>query len=260
MDFGLRDRVCIVTGASRGIGRALSAQLAGEGARVLMVARGEEKLAAAARDIGAEWLALDVTAPEAGDGVIACAHEQMGRVDVLVNNAGTSFARPPDQLTDEDWRQQWELHVMASMRLMRAAAPLMADAGWGRIVNVASSAGKRPSLTNVAYSVTKSAQLSLSRAWAELWSDRGVLVNAVAPGPVASELWMAEGGLADQTAAAKGLSREEAIGAQEAKVLLRRFATPDEVAHVCLFLCSELASTVTGAAWSADGGAVATIV
>jgi 3-oxoacyl-[acyl-carrier protein] reductase len=260
MDFGLRDRVCIVTGASRGIGRALSAQLAGEGARVLMVARGEEKLAAAARDIGAEWLALDVTAPEAGDRVIACAHEQMGRVDVLVNNAGTSFARPADELTDEDWRQQWELHVMASMRLMRAAAPVMADAGWGRIVNVASSAGKRPSLTNVAYSVTKSAQLSLSRSWAELWSGRGVLVNAVAPGPVASELWMAEGGLADQTAAAKGLSREEALEEQEAKVLLRRFATPDEVAHVCLFLCSQLASTVTGAAWSADGGTVATIV
>jgi 3-oxoacyl-[acyl-carrier protein] reductase len=136
----------------------------------------------------------------------------------------------------------------------------MADAGWGRIVNVASSAGKRPSLTNVAYSVTKSAQLSLSRAWAELWSGRGVLVNAVAPGPVASELWMAEGGLADQTAAAKGLSREEALEEQEAKVLLRRFATPDEVAHVCLFLCSQLASTVTGAAWSADGGTVATIV
>jgi 3-oxoacyl-[acyl-carrier protein] reductase len=260
MDLGLTDRVCVVTGASRGIGRALSAQLAGEGARVVMVSRGERDLAAAADEIGAEWIAADVTAPDAAQRIVDCAAEQLGRLDVLVNNAGTSFARAPDELTDEDWQGQWELHVMASMRLMRAAAPRMADAGWGRIVNVASSAGKRPSLTNVAYAVTKAAQLSLSRSWAELWADRGVLVNAVAPGPVASELWMAPGGLADQAAAAKGVSREEALAAQEGKVPLGRFATPEEVAHVCLFLCSELASTVTGAAWSADGGAVAIIV
>src|SRR4051794_13586662 len=222
MDFGLRDRVCIVTGASRGIGRALCAQLAGEGARVVMVSRSEDELAKAADEIGAEWIAADVTEPDAAQRIVACATEQLGRLDVLVNNAGTSFARSPDELTDEDWQGQWELHVMASMRLMREAAPRMADAGWGRIVNVASSAGKRPSLTNVAYAVTKSAQLSLSRAWAELWADRGVLVNAVAPGPVASELWMAPGGLADQAAEAKGVSRDEALAAPAGKVPLGR--------------------------------------
>jgi 3-oxoacyl-[acyl-carrier protein] reductase len=260
VDFGLRDRVCVVTGASRGIGRALSAQLAGEGARVLMVARGAEALSAAADEIGAEWMALDVTDPDAADRIVCCADEQMGGIDVLVNNAGTSFARKPDELTDEDWQGQWELHVMASMRLMRAAAPRMAERGWGRIVNVASSAGKRPSLTNVAYAVTKAAQLSLSRAWADLHAADGVLVNAVTPGPVASELWMGPGGLGEQNALAKGISREEALAEQAAKVPLGRFAEPEEVAHVCLFLCSELASTVTGAAWSADGGTVAVIV
>src|SRR3954451_16221883 len=260
MDFGLRDRVCIVTGASRGIGRALSAQLAGEGARVLMVARNEDALREAADEVGADWLAADVTDPDVPERVIACATEQMGRLDVLVNNAGTSFNKPPDELTDEDWQGQWELHVMASMRLMRAAAPRMADAGWGRIVNVASSAGKRPSLTNVAYAVTKSAQLSLSRAWADLWAGEGVLVNAVAPGPVASELWMAPGGLADQAAEAKGVSRDEALADQQSKVPLGRFAEPEEIARVCLFLCSDLASTVTGSAWSADGGTVAVII
>src|SRR3712207_2929996 len=200
MDLGLRDRVCVVTAASRGFGRALSALLVAEGAQVLMVARGEEALASEADQIGAEGLDPSVTAPDAGDRVVACAAEQMGRVDVLVNNAGTSFAKAPDELTDDDWRGQFDLHVMASMRLMRAAAPRMADAGWGRIVNVASSAGKRPSLTNVAYAATKAAQLSLSRAWADQFADKGVLVNAVAPGPVASELWMGEGGLADQAA------------------------------------------------------------
>src|SRR4051795_3239285 len=260
VDFGLRDRVCVVTGASRGIGRALSEALAGEGARVLMIARDEAALREAAQPIGAEWLGADVTDRAVADRVVACAAEQMGRLDVLVNNAGTSFAKPADELTDADWQGQWELHVMASMRLMRAAAPRMAEAGWGRIVNVASSAGKRPSMTNVAYAVTKAAQLSLSRAWADLWADKGVLVNAVAPGPVASELWMAPGGLGDQAAEAKGISREEALEAQAGKVPLGRFAEPEEIAQVCLFLCSELASTVTGAAWSADGGTVEIIV
>jgi 3-oxoacyl-[acyl-carrier protein] reductase len=151
--------------------------------------------------------------------------------------------------------------VMASMRLMRAFAPGMAERGWGRIVNVSSSAGKRPSLTNAAYSVTKAAQLSLSRVFADTYAGSGVLVNAVAPGPVSSPLWVGEGGLGDQTAAAKGLgSRQEALDAQAARVPLGRFAEPRELATVIAFLCSEAASNVTGAAWSADGGTVATIL
>jgi 3-oxoacyl-[acyl-carrier protein] reductase len=184
----------------------------------------------------------------------------MGGIDVLVNNAGTSFARPLDELTDDDWTGQWELHVMAPMRLMRAAAPRMAERGGGRIVNVCSSAGKRPSLTNAAYSVTKAAQLSLSRVFADAFASNGVLVNAVAPGPVASPLWLDSGGLADQTSNAKGLSRDEALEAQADKVPLGRFAQPEEIADVIVFLSSARASTVTGAAWSADGGAVAIIV
>src|SRR4051812_14073860 len=146
MDLGLTDRVCVVTGASRGIGRALCGRLAREGARVVMVSRSEDELSAAAGGIGAGGIAADVTEPDAAQRIVACALEQLGRLDVLVNNAGTSFARSPDELTDEDWQGQWELHVMASMRLMRAAAPHMAEAGWGRIVNVASSAGQRPAL------------------------------------------------------------------------------------------------------------------
>jgi 3-oxoacyl-[acyl-carrier protein] reductase len=150
--------------------------------------------------------------------------------------------------------------VMAPMRLMRCAAPRMAKSGGGRIVNVTSSAGKRPSLTNAAYSVTKAAQLSLSRVFADSYAADGVLVNAVAPGPVSSELWTGEGGLADQTGAARGISREEAMQAQADKVPLGRFAEPEEIADVVAFLCSERSSTVTGAAWSADGGAVNIII
>ena len=260
MDLGLEGKVCAVTGASRGIGRAVASRLCDEGARVLFVSRGAGALAEEAERCRGEWLAVDVTDPEAAGRVVATCVEQMGGIDVLVNTAGTSFARPLDELTDADWQAQWELHVMASMRLMRAAAPRMAERGGGRIVNVASSAGKRPSLSNAAYSVTKAAQLSLSRVFADTWASRGVLVNAVAPGATSSELWMAEGGLADQAAAASGRSRAEAVAAQEAKIPLGRFATPEEIADVIVFLCSGRASTVTGAAWSADGGTVATIV
>ena len=222
MDLGITGRTAVVTGASRGIGAATARRLEQEGVRVLAVSRTD---------------GVDVTDPAAPERIL----EALGgsAPDILVNNAGTSFARSLDELTDEDWVGQFELHVMASMRLMRAFAPAMAERGWGRIVNVASSAGKRPSLTNAAYSV---------------------LVNAVAPGAVASSLWVAEGGLADQTAAAKGTTREEALAAQAAKIPLGRLATEDEIASVVVFLCSELASMVTGAAWSVDGGAVATIV
>jgi len=241
MDLQISGKTAVVTGASRGIGAETVRLLEAEGARVVGVSRAQ----------------VDVTAPEAAEQI---SERAGGRVDILVNNAGTSFAKPLDELSDEDWNGQWELHVMASMRLMRAFAPAMADRGWGRIVNVASSSGKRPSLTNGAYSVTKAAQLSLSRVFADTYAGRGVLVNAVAPGPVASPLWMGEGGLADQAAAAAGITREEALEVQAAKVPVGRFATAGEIASVIAFLCSESASMVAGAAWSVDGGIVATIV
>ncbi|MEA2286669.1 MAG: hypothetical protein QOJ21_2712 [Solirubrobacteraceae bacterium] len=260
MDLELRDKVCVVTGASSGIGLETARRLSAEGASVLMIARDAERLEAAAQEIGAEWVAADVTDPEADERIVATCAEQMGGIDVLVNNAGASFARPLDELTDDDWNGQWELHVMAPMRLMRAAAPRMAQRGGGRIVNVCSSSGKRPSLTNAAYSVTKAAQLSLSRVFADEYASGGVLVNAVAPGPVSSPLWTAEGGLADQAGAARGVSRGEALEAQAAKVPLGRFGEPAEIADVIVFLSSARASNVTGAAWSVDGGTVAIIV
>ena len=246
MDLGLQGRSCVVTGGTRGIGAAVVAGLRDEGAAVVAVGRGEDA-----------DLRLDVTDADAGERILAACD---GRVDVLVNNAGTSFARALDELSDEEWQAQWALHVMATLRISLAVVPGMRERGWGRIVNVASSAGKRPSLTNAAYSVTKAAQLSLSRVLADAYAADGVLVNAVAPGATASPLWMGEGGLAEQAAAASGLTREEALGRQAAKIPLGRFAEPEEVAAAVVFLCSERASTVTGAAWSVDGGSVPTIV
>jgi NAD(P)-dependent dehydrogenase (short-subunit alcohol dehydrogenase family) len=244
MDLGIAGRVAVVTGASRGIGAATAELLEAEGARVVRISRGE---------------GIDVKAPDAAERIA----ERVGApVDILVNNAGTSVVRPLLEVTDDEWNEQWELHVMASMRLMRAFVPTMAERGWGRVVNVSSSAGKRPSSNlSAAYSVAKAAQLSLSRVFADAYAARGVLVNAVTPGPTRTPQWTAEGGLGDQTAAAKGFaSREEAIEAHGGKAPLGRFAEPEEIAAVIAFLCSERASNVTGAAWSVDGGTVGTIV
>ena len=274
MDLGVAGRAAIVTGASRGIGLATARLLCAEGARVLLAARDEERLSEAVgecREAGtdhhgtaggeiAECLALDVTAPDAGERLVGACREAFGSVQIAVANAGTSAAIALDELTAEDWQSQWELNVLGPLRLMHAAAPAMAQGGWGRIVNVSSSSGKRPSLTNVAYSVTKAAQLALSRSFADAYAEKGVLVNAVTPGAVATGLWTDEGGLADQAAQAKGISREEALEAQAAKIPLGRLAEEEEIARVVVFLCSQAASNVTGAAWSVDGGAVPVIL
>ena len=236
MELGIEGRTAVVTGATRGIGAAVTERLDAEGARVIRVARSE---------------GIDVTEPDAADRIAELA---AGPVDILVNNAGTSEIKPLDELTDADFYEAFELNVMAPMRLMRHFAPLMAERGWGRIVNVTSSAGKRPSQTWPAYSVAKAAQHSLSRVYADRWAAQGVHVNAVAPGPTGTPLWRAPGGLAEQMAARAGISPGEAIERQSGKVPLGRFGEPDEVASVIVFLCSERASWVTGAAWSADGG------
>jgi 3-oxoacyl-[acyl-carrier protein] reductase len=265
MDLGLRDRACVVTGASGGIGRATAVALAGEGASVLLVGRRSEVLeevASACAQAGGrgESLALDVTAGDAGERVLEACLGRFGRIDALVNGAGTSAVRSLEELTDEDWQAQWELHVMGPMRLMRAAAPAMAERGWGRIVNVCSSSGKRPSGTNMAYSVTKAAELSLSRAFADLFAGQGVLVNSVSPGPVGGDLWLADGGLDDQQAAARGVSREEVLESTAGRVPIGRLGTDEEIAAVIVFLCSEAASNVAGASWSVDGGTVPVII
>ncbi|MBJ7328712.1 MAG: SDR family oxidoreductase [Solirubrobacteraceae bacterium] len=262
MDLGLQDKACIITGASRGIGLATAEVLRDAGANVLMVARSVDGLRAACEACpDTDFLAADVTAPEAAELIVATCVEQLGRVDVLVNNAGTSYPKSLEELTDDDWREQYDLHVLGPMRLMREAAPRMVEVGGGRIVNVTSSAGKRPSLTNVAYSVTKAAQLSLSRAFADTYAKQNVLVNAVAPGPVSSELWTGDGGMADQIAAeSDGKTRDEVLAEKAKAVPLGRFATPAEIADVIAFLASDRASSVTGAAWSVDGGTVQTIV
>jgi 3-oxoacyl-[acyl-carrier protein] reductase len=270
MDLGLEGRACVVTGASRGIGRETARLLCAEGASVLLVARDEERLArateeveAAGADAGgrASGLALDVTDDDAGERMLAAAEERFGSLDVLVNNAGAASWRDLDDVPVEDWRAQYDLNVIAPLRAMRAAIPPMAERGWGRVVNVCSTAGKRPSAAMPEYSVAKAAELSLSRLFADRHAGRGVLVNAICPGPVEAELWMEPGGLLDQSMELSGAeSREEALATAGAKRPIGRLAEVGEIAGAIAFLCSERASYVSGAAWSVDGGTVQVII
>jgi 3-oxoacyl-[acyl-carrier protein] reductase len=267
VDMGLRGRACAVTGAGRGIGRETARMLCAEGADVLLIARSENQVKAAAAEITAAGggraahLALDVTAEDAGERILATASELFGRLDVLVNNAGAASWRDIDEVPDEDWRAQYELNVMAPMRAMRAAAPAMAERGWGRIVNVCSTAAKRPSALMPDYSVAKAAELSLSRLFADRHAKDGVLVNAICPGPVASEMWMEPGGLLDQSQALSGAeSREAALEEAGSKRPIGRLAEVHEIAAAIVFLCSERASYTSGAAWSVDGGTVQVII
>jgi 3-oxoacyl-[acyl-carrier protein] reductase len=266
MDLGLAGRACVVTGASRGIGRETARLLCSEGAHVLLVARSESDLqaaAAACEKAGGRTVALpcDVTEADAGERIAVEARKHFGPVDVLVNNAGTAKWRDVDEVSDDDWQAAWELNVMACLRTMRALLPEMRTRGWGRVVNVSSTAGKRPSRYMPEYSVAKAALLSLSRLYADRCAADGVLVNAVCPGPTTSELWVADGGLADQSAALSGYSgREEAIEKAGAGRPIGRLAGVEEIAAAIVFLCSEQASYVAGAAWSVDGGTVPVII
>jgi 3-oxoacyl-[acyl-carrier protein] reductase len=270
MDLGLKGRSCIVTGASRGIGRETARLLCTEGANVLLIGRNEERLAAAREEATAagaeaggraEALALDVTDSQAAQRMLAAAVALFGSVDVLINNAGAAQWRHIDDVPDEDWYAQYELNVMAPLRAMRAMIPTMAHRGWGRVVNVCSTAGKRPSAAMPEYSVAKAAELSLSRLFADRYAKQGVLVNAICPGPVEAELWMEPGGLLDQSHQMSGAeSREAALAEAGAKRPIGRLAEVDEIAGAIVFLCSERASYVAGAAWSVDGGTVQVII
>src|SRR5918995_3748877 len=230
MDLGLGGRACVVTGASHGIGRETARLLCAAGAEVLLGARAHEALAeaaAACAEVGgrAEGFACDVTEADAAERIMAEAKGRLGGAEVLVNNAGSAKWRDLDEVPDEDWYAAWELNVMAPLRLMRASVPAMRERGWGRVVNVSSTAGKRPSAAMAEYSVAKAAELSLSRLYADRCAADGVLVNAVCPGPVKSEMWMDEGGLLDQSKEMGGHdTRDEALEAAGAKRPIGRLA------------------------------------
>jgi 3-oxoacyl-[acyl-carrier protein] reductase len=256
VELGLENRVCIVTGSTAGIGRETARMLAEEGARVITSGRRRS-----GPEVGESLhVAADLSEPDSPGNLVAEAERAVGPVDVLVNNVGFAEIRAFDELTDDDWEQLWQLNVMSYVRAMKAVLPGMRERRSGRIVNVSSTAGKRPSTGMPDYSVTKAAVLSLSRLVADLYAMDGILCNAVTPGPTASPAWLADGGLADQTAKRSGKSREQVLADVGKGRPLGRLAEPEEIAAVIVFLCSDHANYVTGAAWSVDGGTVPIIL
>jgi 3-oxoacyl-[acyl-carrier protein] reductase len=250
MDLGLSDRVCVVTGSTAGIGLETLRLLVDEGARVVSAGRSNAPNAGEALHV-----ATDLSAPDAPAELIDAATQAFGRVDALVNNVGTAYIASFEDVSDGEWEEMWQLNVMSYVRAIRAVLPQMRERGGGVIVNVSSTAGKRPSAGMPHYSVTKAAVLSLSRLVADVYAKDGIRCNAVTPGPTATDAWLGPGGLAEQQG-----DRADVLAKVAAARPLGRLAEPEEIAAVIAFLCSDRASYVTGAAWSADGGTVPIII
>jgi 3-oxoacyl-[acyl-carrier protein] reductase len=254
MELGLRDRACLVTGSTSGIGLETARQLVAEGARVVTCGR------RGAPGIGEELhVVADLSQAGEPERVVSEAAQHLGGLDVLVNNVGIARQARFEDVPDEEWDAYWHVNVMSCVRATRAALEHLRTSRHAAIVNVSSTAGKRPSAGMPHYSVTKAALLSLSRLVADLYAKDGIRCNAVTPGPTATEAWLGEGGLADQSVGA-GRTREEVLAAVGAGRPLGRLAEPVEIAAVVVFLCSDRAGYVTGSAWSADGGTVPVII
>jgi 3-oxoacyl-[acyl-carrier protein] reductase len=261
VDLSLGGRVCVVTGSTSGIGLATARLLAAEGARVVVSGRDPERVDRARAEASAELgVVVDLAEPGAPDELVAETQSQLGPVECLVNNVGEAYQIGFEELSDRQWDEMWQLNVMSYVRCIRAVLPEMRRAAAGTIVDVSSTAGKRPSAGMPNYSVTKAAVLSLSRLVADLYAKDGIRCNAVAPGPTATDAWLAEGGLADQQSRRSGGSREQVLERVGVGRPLGRLAQAAEIAAVIAFLCSDRSSYVTGAAWSADGGTVPIIV
>jgi NAD(P)-dependent dehydrogenase (short-subunit alcohol dehydrogenase family) len=249
VDLGLAGKRCLVTGSTGGIGLETVRLLVDEDARVVTCGRRD------APGIGEiEHVTADLSRAGQPERAVAIATAVLGGLDVLVNNVGMARQARFEEVEDAEWDAYWHLNVMSYVRAMRSALPHLREGG-GAIVNVSSTAGKRPSTGMPHYSVTKAAVLSLSRLVADLYAGDAIRCNAVTPGPTATDAWLAEGGLAEQQG-----DREEVLAKVGAGRPLGRLARPEEIAAVIVFLCSDRASYVTGAAWSADGGTVPIII
>lgn len=261
MNLGLKGRVAIVTGASKGIGKDIAIALANEEAKVVICARGKEALASVEKELKKQkadvaTVIADVTKPADVQRLIKTAQQKFGRLDILINNAGGvdhfgSFL----ELSDKDWLQAFNLNVMSVVSCVRAAIPLLKKSPSARIINVASIAGIEPGFYNAHYSAAKSAVINLSKSLANQLSQDKILVNAVCAGPVHSDLW--DRNVANM-AAVKKISLKEAeklLDRQEAaKIPLGRIGEGKDIAPLVVFLASQQASWITGSCFNVDGG------
>lgn len=264
MELHLKDKVAVVTGASKGIGLAVVERLAGEGAKVVAGSRtSTPELDALAAKHDVTVVSVDLSTAEGAERLVQQAVEKYGRIDVLVNNVGAAEPRESFlKVTDEDWRRIFDLTFFSAVRTSRAALPHLVQAGGGSIVNISSINARLPFPTVVDYSAAKAALTNLNKALSEEFAPQGVRVNAVSPGPVRTPFWTAPGAFADATAAAAGVTAQEALDVvlpQSMGISSGRITEAHEVADLTLFLASPVAGNITGAEIIIDGGQVKTL-
>jgi NAD(P)-dependent dehydrogenase (short-subunit alcohol dehydrogenase family) len=261
MDLELTDKVAVVTGAGKGIGLAVTKKLVDEGARVVAGSRTTETLEGLD---GVTPKALDLAAPDGPAKLIKMAVDEHGRVDILVNNVGAVRMRTDGFLgtSDEEFEWAMQMNFFIALRTSRAALAEMVEQGSGAIVNVASvNAFFQPDAATIDYGAAKAALVNLTKTLSQEFGPRGVRVNAVSPGPVATDLWLGEHGVAETVAKATGIDADtarETIIAGIGGFATGRFTTPEEVATLIILLASERLGNVTGANYLIDGGLIKT--
>ena len=250
--FDLSGRVALVTGGSKGIGRAIAGGFAGAGAEVFLCARTEEPLRKAAEEIRresgvrVEYTTADMAVRADVKRVAREALEELGRVDILVNNAGWNVPQAIDEIRDEDWNHVVELNLNSVMAMTRAIVPQMKHRGWGRVIHMSSVMGLGSTAKRNVYSATKAALIGMARASAMDLGPFGITVNCIAPGPIATEMPMS-------------ILSQQQQDAFSARTALGRWGRPDEIAGPALLLASEAGSYITGACLVVDGGIMANV-
>jgi len=253
MDLDLKDKVAIITGGTQGIGRATALRLAAEGCRVVIAARGKERLDAVVAEIRAAGgrvveVQADVAKPTDCEKVVAAALRGFGRIDILVNNAGTSLTGEFESVTDALWQQDLDLKLFAAIRLVRLVIPHMRKQGGGRIVNITTIGAKQPRARSMPTTVSRAAGLALTKALSKEYAKDNILVNTVSLGLV-------QAGQHERKAEKAGKPVEELYKEMAKDIPLGRVGRAEEAANVIAFLASGAASYVTGASINLDGGA-----
>ena len=254
---GLEGKVALVTGGSKGIGKAIAYALAREGCAVAICARGETDLHAAAAEIsdatGARAIPIraDMTVPEDIVGLVQEAVAELGKLDILVNNAVNSTSDRASQIPDEVILNHITTKVMGSIRCARECVPHMIGAGGGRIINIGGMAARNSSPTNPGSGVTNSAMSNYSKALSDDVAGDGILVNCIHPGSTRTERYM---GLVAERAVRNNTTSHEELAQSVAEIPIGRMVEPDDIANLAAFLCSDLASAITGQTIAVDGG------